>query len=430
MSFGSQAYAGLADDSYRDRSAGIRPSGEEERVTIEGVDYKILEHVDSKRTGYQGTIYRRVDGGEIVVAHRGTEQIWKDGVVTDGSMVLSRINPQANEAIELTRRAVALARQEGMQPGKTTPEVTVTGHSLGGTLAQIAAHHFDLRGETFNAYGAASLDRRIPEGGDQVLNHVMAADTVSAASPHYGLVKVYATEKEVATLQASGYRSNRLLDVVTPDSPFLAAGASLGSHSMHHFLPVDGKGARDRSVLDDPRASALAEENRRAIAGYRDDVEDLRRGITVISRGPFGALRDGFDAARGPLLPGEPAAREGLTGQARPLSEWGALAATAKSVNERARAEREVGDESFPFHPPLRSDARSPSSEVERLLKAVRTGDPGALRAAQEELQASDFGQAWLARVHERHGEIPRQLPTQEALQREAIVPSMSHVAR
>ena len=70
MSFGSQAYAGLADDSYRDRSAGIRPSGEEERVTIEGVDYKILEHVDSKRTGYQGTIYRRVDGGEIVVPSR------------------------------------------------------------------------------------------------------------------------------------------------------------------------------------------------------------------------------------------------------------------------------------------------------------------------------------------------------------------------
>jgi hypothetical protein len=199
---------------------------------------------------------------------------------------------------------------------------------------------------------------------------------------------------------------------------------------MHHFLPVDGKGARDRSVLDDPRASALAEENRRVIDGYRNDVEDLRRGITVISRGPFGVLRDGFDAARGPILQGEPAAREERAGQAQPQSEWGALAATAKSANERARAWREVGDESFPFHPPLRSDARSSSSEVERLLKAARTGDPGALRAAQEELQASDFGQAWLARVHERQGEISRQLPAQETVQREAITPSTPHVAR
>lgn len=430
MKLGSQAYAGLADDSYRDRSVGARPRGEEERVTIGLVDYKVLEHVDSKRTGYQGTIYRRVDSGEIVVAHRGTEQIWKDGAVTDGSMVLSRINPQADEAIELTRRAVALAREEGLKPGKSAPEVTVTGHSLGGTLAQIAAHHFDLRGETFNAYGAASLDRRVPEGGDKVVNHVMAADTVSAASPHYGSVKVYATEREVSTLRGAGYHDNRLLDVVTPDNPFLAAGSSLGSHSMHHFLPVDGKGARDRSVLDDPGAAALADEHRRAISVYRRDVENLRRGIAVISRGPFGALRDGFDAARGSLQPGGPATRDEGVGRSQLQAEWGAMAATAKSASERARAGRDPADASLPFHPPLRSDLRSPSAEVERLLKAARIGDPGAMRAAQDELQASDFGQAWLAQVQERQREIQRQLPAQEAVQREAVTPSMPQMAR
>ena len=423
-------YAQLASDAYEDRPVGPRPPGRREPIRLGDVDYWVVEHVNNRTTGYQGTVYQRVDSGEIVVAHRGTEQIWKDGVVTDGAMVLSRINPQVDDAIELTRRALAIAKEQGRQPGKSTPGVTVTGHSLGGTLAQVTAHHFDLRGETFNAYGATSLDRRIPEGGNRVLNHVMAADTVSAASPHYGRVQIYATEREVATLRASGYQNNRLFDVVTPDNPLLAAGASLGSHSMHHFLPVDGKGARDRSVLDDPRASDLAEENRRAIAGYRNGVEDLRRGITVISRGPFGALRDGFDAARGPILPGEPAAREERAGQAQPLSEWGALAATAKSANERARAGREVGDESFPFHPPLRSDARSPSSEVERLLKSAQTSDPGALRAAQEELQASDFGQAWLARGHKRQDEIPRQLPAQDAVQREAITPSTPQMAR
>jgi hypothetical protein len=52
-----------------------------------------------------------------------------------------------------------------------------------------------------NAYGAASLGYRIPEGGDRVLNHVMAADVVSAASPHYGQVRVYATPREIAQLQ-------------------------------------------------------------------------------------------------------------------------------------------------------------------------------------------------------------------------------------
>ena len=122
-------------------------------------------------------------------------------------------------------------------------------------------------------------------------------------------------------------------------------------------------------------------------------------------------------------------ARNGRARRSR-YRNGGALAATAKSANERARAGREVGDESFPFHPPLRSDARSPSSEVERLLKSAQTGDPGALRAAQEELQASDFGQAWLARGHKRQDEIPRQLPAQDAVQREAITPSTPQMAR
>ena len=233
-------YAQLASDAYEDRPVGPRPPGRREPIRLGDVDYWVVEHVNNRTTGYQGTVYQRVDSGEIVVAHRGTEQIWKDGVVTDGAMVLSRINPQVDDAIELTRRALAIAKEQGRQPGKSTPGVTVTGHSLGGTLAQVTAHHFDLRGETFNAYGATSLDRRIPEGGNRVLNHVMAADTVSAASPHYGRVQIYATEREVATLRASGYQNNRLFDVVTPDNPLLAAGASLGSHSMHHFLPVDG----------------------------------------------------------------------------------------------------------------------------------------------------------------------------------------------
>jgi putative lipase involved disintegration of autophagic bodies len=41
------------------------------------------------------------------------------------------------------------------------PQVTVTGHSLGGALAQITSHHFNVKGETFNAYGAVSLSYRI-----------------------------------------------------------------------------------------------------------------------------------------------------------------------------------------------------------------------------------------------------------------------------
>jgi hypothetical protein len=95
-------------------------------------------------------------------------------------MVVARTNVQAPDAIALTQRRLAYAKKEGWISAR--PQVTVTGHSLGGALAQITSHHFNVKGETFNAYGAVSLSYRIPEGGNTMINHVMASDPVSAAS--------------------------------------------------------------------------------------------------------------------------------------------------------------------------------------------------------------------------------------------------------
>lgn len=116
MSMTPQQYAGLASASYEDRRVGYRQPNERERVNVDGVEYQVVEHVDEHRTGYQGTIFQRMDTHEIVVAHRGTEQIVKDGVIADGSMVFNRTNPQVPGAIELTRHALQYAREEGKEP--------------------------------------------------------------------------------------------------------------------------------------------------------------------------------------------------------------------------------------------------------------------------------------------------------------------------
>lgn len=303
MSITSQQYAALSDDVYKaPKETG--PSSRPE--DIGGILYKRLKYVDNP-SGYQGIVYQRVDTKEIIVAHRGTEtarQLKEDGLYTDGGMVTARYNNQAAEALELTRYALNYAHEFGK--GGRTPEVTVTGHSLGGDLAQVTAHHYGLKGETFNAYGAVSLDRRIPEGGHDVINHVMAGDAVSAASKHYGQVRIYATPQEVATLQNAGYANDRSpLDDRNP-----AVAKPLGdSHRMHNFLPVDGDGKPDRSVLEDPKSQQLAQQYAPMIDKYRDDLALLRGSLTLASRSVQSMnVPDAINHLRGTLAPGAGAA--------------------------------------------------------------------------------------------------------------------------
>ncbi|HZF97151.1 MAG TPA: hypothetical protein VEY92_02700, partial [Pseudoxanthomonas sp.] len=182
MSITSQHYANLTQHAYGEEHDGKKGQMRHlvnEKVILEGVTYEVLDYMDS-RSGYQGAIYQRVDTGEIVVAHRGTEfdrEPIKDGVLADGGMVAKRANSQMADAIKLTQNALDRTKHPAnLSTYGHTPEVTVTGHSLGGVLAQITAYKFHLRGETFNAFGAASLGHGIPEGGGQVVNHVKASD--------------------------------------------------------------------------------------------------------------------------------------------------------------------------------------------------------------------------------------------------------------
>lgn len=305
MSLSNQDYADIAEDSYRSYPPGRRQEGNEERVVLNGQRYKILEHVDNHFNGYQGTIYQRIDIGEIVVAHRGTEfdrEPIKDGVLVDGGMAAARTNAQINDAIELTRRATEYAERMVQKYGYV-PQVTVVGHSLGGCLAQVTAYKFDLKGETFNAYGAVSLNQGVTSGGNSVINHVMAGDAVSSASPHFGGVQVYSTPAEIKTLTDVGYENNRKqLDLRAPG----AAAVLLGdSHRMHNFLAVDGKDKPDRSILADPQARQLTQQYGYMIEKYRDDIGGARNVATFLARGPYGHMQDAIDGWRSPLPPGE-----------------------------------------------------------------------------------------------------------------------------
>ena len=277
MSISTDQYAELSFHAYDDIPVGYWPNGNGPKIPpIKGIEYKILEHVSNPRTGYQGTIYQRKDTGEIVVAHRGTESPKKDlqDAITDADMVRHHHNQQVDDAIRLTQHALNMAKDWEQRSGVFSP-VTVTGHSLGGTLAEITAHKFKLHGETFNPYGAAGLDLHIPEGGTAVINHVLAGDAVSAASPHYGQVRIYATENDVATMQQAGYRTRSNQSLYTAGWQ-TALPLTQADHGIANFLTHDEQGRPHASVLNAQNLQR-AHDHAEMIAHYRHDVT-LHRG--------------------------------------------------------------------------------------------------------------------------------------------------------
>ncbi|WP_228884046.1 lipase family protein [Stenotrophomonas rhizophila] len=399
-----------------------QPNGKYDSMRLDGVDYDVLAHLDC-RSGYQGTVFQNRYTKEVIVAHRGTEfdrQPLKDGAI-DLGMVTRRINAQADDAIALTELALSKAHEVGAT-------VSVTGHSLGGALAQITAHRFNLPGEAFNPYGAAGLGYRVPQGvpagAAPFTSHVMAGDVVSAASPHYGTVQVYALQSELDILRQSESLHGSPLTTVMP---VLGGALQLtevvrlaDSHRMHHFLDVDGNGQPDRSVLDDPNARLRTAEDRQRVQDFRERVADSRIVATLVAGGAPGLVSDLSDRIRGPEVPG--------AGLPQPARE-----SAAPWVPPRLRAGGDTAPEPHvgagSLEPNVASfTPRQPtlSTQLDQMLQAARQDDPQGFLRLNGQMAAQQAGmelrEAASTQVdqHERQAaaERDRQQQTQETATR------------
>lgn len=308
MTIRSTDYALLTKHSYGDPTREEQDKG----VTLDGVIYRVVDHADNPKTGFQATAYQRVDTGEVVIAFRGTEfgrEPVHDGVV-DAGMALAGVNAQAADAEAFTKRVLKQATADAQESNKPL-NVTVTGHSLGGTLAEIEAHKFGLQGETFNSFGAAGLVHGVPKGGHQVINHVRAGDAVSAASAHFGEVRVYAAQQDIDTLGKAGYRDDG--GALTTRNPVKATDFS--AHSIDNFVP--NSETLGHSIIA-PENQARYHAHPGMIDRYRNDVYNARaiasvplqnnvhaaqavgQGVTAVGR----AAGQAYDAVRDTVTTG------------------------------------------------------------------------------------------------------------------------------
>ena len=149
---------------------------------------------DTNKSGFDGTVFKK--GNVWVIAFRGTE-IKKEDILTDAGLFLSLADTQLPSAINLTKEVF-----ENIDKQNNEGTVIITGHSLGGYIAQKVAHQVEtgalhinnkelLKGAvTFNAPGVWKKDYKASEWNNiqngnydhLITNYVISADIVSGVT--------------------------------------------------------------------------------------------------------------------------------------------------------------------------------------------------------------------------------------------------------
>ena len=148
--------------------------------------YEVVKSVDNKDTGFHAEVLAK--GNDVIVSYRGTNITSVQDIRNDVAMARDKIPVQATDAIKV---------YDQVKQDYPNSDVTVTGHSLGGSLSQIVSSVRGCEAVTFNAYGTKDMfenSANIKE--ENIVNYVNEWDpiTMSNAENHVG--ETYAVKGE------------------------------------------------------------------------------------------------------------------------------------------------------------------------------------------------------------------------------------------
>lgn len=136
----------------------------------------------AKLVGFSGGVYKNTKTGNIVLAFAGTETSsigeFIPDAVTDVHITTGLVTQQQQIAIGYAEEVIQ----------KYGSDIVVTGHSLGGNLAQTVAIHFGLNAVTFNSAAVGNTTELLgtKEYGF-IRNYLMTGDIIHPVSKIFGL---------------------------------------------------------------------------------------------------------------------------------------------------------------------------------------------------------------------------------------------------
>lgn len=133
-------------------------------------DYEEINTVTNYLTGFRAKIYK--NGSDIVISYCGSDSPL-DYTGSDADMLNKYVPVQANDARKVYRE-ICIAYPNS--------KIYLTGHSLGGSLAQIIGSETGAETVTFAAYGTANLHGINNKYNKNITNYGNAQDPIFVAN--------------------------------------------------------------------------------------------------------------------------------------------------------------------------------------------------------------------------------------------------------
>lgn len=148
--------------------------------------YKVIDSVDNKNSGFHAEVLS--NGKDIIIAYRGTDKLLEKDGKNDYAMARNRLPAQATDAIAVYDK-VAME-----YPGM---DISVTGHSLGGSLGEIVSGIRGVFTATFNAYGVRDMFKSgIKLKENNVINYVNEKDMFTMVNGQNHIGEIYAVSEK------------------------------------------------------------------------------------------------------------------------------------------------------------------------------------------------------------------------------------------
>jgi hypothetical protein len=329
----------------------------------DGSSAKVLKsYKDETGTGFQATAYQLQDG-RVVVAYAGSQDL--TDMKTWSSIGIQHAQELNGEKLNTLNLQVKQARMFYDDTKKYYGIVSVvTGHSLGGALAQVVGAEQGVNTETFSAPGMAGFIQKLNKlnekdykitGTGKTINHIRKNDLVGHTGQHSGNVIEYDSYNEPNALIRSNMGAGPLIPIVRQENTHdrdnfakdINSGQFVGTVTTERSQ--SGGGASPPALTPPPNATA---NTSRVSASKGQASSNAQGGPPTHVADEKAKLQKALDTMerRLAVVPPSPASTSSIYSRILPSGErtldssqqaWTTgMDFTAKAARERGQAER------------------------------------------------------------------------------------------